>query len=81
MNEAQVKDIALRFFAGQRTQDEAKFGPSKFQYTLHEVHPPTDSPPGQWGVVFLVTTLKGSPVDGPVVVFVDDRTGEARFLD
>ena len=81
MNQEQVKDIAIRFIADQTAQHEAKFGPSRFCYHLHEVRPPTDSPPGQWAVVFLITTRDGSPVDGPAVVFVDDRSGEARFLD
>ena len=81
MNEEQVKNIASRFVAEQAVQHEGRFGPSKFRYSLHEVKSPTDSPAGQWAVVFLITTLNGSAVDGPAIVLVDDQSGEAKFLD
>lgn len=34
-----------------------------------------------WAVVFDVTSPAGQPLDGPVIVLVDDITGVARLLD
>jgi len=36
--------------------------------------------PNMYGVVFDVYAPEGHVVDGPVVIVVDQRTGEARFL-
>lgn len=36
--------------------------------------------PGEWSVVFDAFNPKGSLMDGPVVVIVNERTMEARYL-
>ncbi len=34
----------------------------------------------RWVVVFEFTTRAGAPCDGPVIVRVDDKSGEVEFL-
>jgi hypothetical protein len=79
MNEEKVKAVALRFLAERVAEHERIHGLSRFQYSLHSIRRPTDLHPQKWAVVFLVTGLAGDPVDGPTIIHVDDKSGEAEF--
>jgi len=37
--------------------------------------------PGEWSAIFDVFSLEGTPVDGPMVVIVDEITKQARIME
>lgn len=70
MNADEAARAARRFVA----QNGAPYSYSLVRAELGLIDPQV------WSVVFAVRTAAGAELDGPAVVLVDDRTGEARAL-
>lgn len=71
IDQNRAQRIAGEFIAQQGAQG---FSYSFANINMHERFPE------QWNVIFDVFSAVGTLIDGPVVVVVDARNGEARFL-
>ena len=70
MIESEVRQAAEKLFVGQ---DLIGYTPVFLEAQLGRVRP------GQWTVLFEYRTAQGGVLDGPVVVVVDDKTGQAQL--
>ena len=67
MTETEAKEIAQRFV------DQ---NPGEFVLSIQGARK-AKSHPGVWSVIFEVRDKSGNIIDGPMVIDVDERTGEA----
>ncbi len=78
--EAEIAEAAERGYSKAWAEHEAKFGKSDQRSRLQGVAP-DKLRPHCWTALFEITTLTGSPVDGPAIVLVDDLTLQVQILE
>ena len=71
MTPERAAEIAQRFIAGQDLQGR--------RYTFVSARPSLRHP-GRWNATFRVETAQGAPVEGAVVVVIDEADEQPRFL-
>jgi hypothetical protein len=72
MTNLEAKEVATRFVAAQELRG---FTATCVDARKHERWP------NEWSVIFDLHSSQGHLMDGPMVVIVDERTGEARLFE